>query len=350
MITDQQVDGPPLAVGLDVGGTKVAAGVVTADGAILDRVVVPTPHDDDPGAVLRLLTDLTERLAGRHRGVAAVGVGAAGLVEWPIGHIRWAPNNSYRDLALQDLLSAATGLPTVVENDANAAAWAEARVGVGAGHRNVIMLTVGTGIGGGLVIDGCLHRGHTGIGGEIGHLLIDPAGEVCGCGLRGCLETVASGSALSRAARAAGRREPSGLLATLAGDAEGITGETAFAAAEQGDTTACALFDRLGHWLGAGIASLVTIFDPEVVVLAGGLVRTGDLLLVPTRASLHRFVFAARHRVVPPVRLAGLGVDAGLIGAALLALDRSRSGGLPPPSAGAGAASGARCEPDLVAP
>jgi glucokinase len=212
-------------------------------------------------------------------------------------------------------------MPAVVENDANAAAWAEAAVGAGAGLGNVIALTVGTGVGAGIILNGELMRGETGIAGEAGHIIINPVGgEPCGCGATGCLEAMASGTALGRAGRRAAAANPAGRLAQLAGTAADVTGETVYQAARAGDSAAQQLFDDLGYWLGAGIASLVNVFDPQLVILAGGLMATGDLLLTPTLASFERFVFARLHRELPALALAQMGTDAGLIGAALLAL------------------------------
>ncbi|MEU0937670.1 ROK family protein [Embleya sp. NPDC005971] len=312
---------PGLAIGLDIGGTKIAGGVVTRSGEILRHLRIPTPPGRD-GTPLALL-DLITRLRAEYPAIEAVGVGAAGMVEWPAGLLRWAPNNDYQELPLRALLIERTGLPVVVENDANAAAWAEARLGRGAGHDNVVVLTVGTGIGGGLILDGALYRGHTGIGSEVGHIIVNPAGgDVCGCGATGCLEAQASGTALGRMAREAVAADPEGALAGYATGPDRVTGETVFAAAEQGDPTARALFDRLGFWLGTGIASLVNIFDPEIVVIGGSLGATGEHLFRPTRAGFERFVVAREHRKVPPIVPASLGTEAGIVGAALLALDQ----------------------------
>jgi glucokinase len=254
--------------------------------------------------------------------VEAVGVGAAGLIEWPEGFIRWAPNNAYHALPLRRLLRDATDLPTVVDNDANTAAWAEARIGNKASY--MAFLTVGTGIGGGLILNNRLYRGKTGIGAEVGHLIIDPAGDHrCNCGSIGCLEALASGTALGRYGRTAAAAEPNGLLATLANEMDSpVTGEIVFAAALKSDPTALALFERMGHWFGIGIASLVNLFDLELIVVGGGVAaQAPDLLLAPTRASFERFLFAREHRQRPPILPARLGADAGWIGAAMLALD-----------------------------
>jgi glucokinase len=315
--------GRPTAVGLDIGGTKIAAAVVGPDAELRERVVVPAPRTGGSEATLRALLDATDRVRAPHPDVAAVGVGAAGMVEWPSGHIRWAPNSPYENLPLRDRLAEHTGLPTVVENDANAAAVAEARFGSGAGRACSITLTIGTGIGGGIVIDGQIYRGPTGIGAEVGHIIVDAEhGARCGCGATGCLEAMASGTALARVARDAARAEPGGMLADLAGDPERVTGETVFEAAKNNDRTALALFERIGFWLGAGIASLVNVLEPGIVILAGGLGGSvGDLLLAPTRSAFERYVFARPHRSLPEIVPARLGPDAGVIGAALLALD-----------------------------
>ena len=191
------------AIGVDIGGTKIAIGVVTADGNIVQATTIPTPRRQDHHFVQRILATIDE-LRRQHPDIAAVGAGAAGMVDWPSGHIRWAPNNSYRDLPLQRLLAEGSGLPSVVENDANAAAWAEATAGAGQGLSNVIALTVGTGIGGGTIMNGELQRGATGIAGEVGHIIVNPTGdEQCGCGATGCLEAMAACPALGRAGRRA---------------------------------------------------------------------------------------------------------------------------------------------------
>jgi len=311
----------PKAIGIDIGGTKIAGGVVTEAGRILDRTRVPTPPDDEQATLAALFAAVDELLA-RHRRIDAIGVGAAGLVEWPGGRARWAPHNSYRRLELRRLLHERTGLPTTVDNDANAAAWAESRFGAGAGGGDLVLVTVGTGIGGGLVLGGHLYHGEHGFAGELGHLIVAPDGDRCACGNRGCLEAMASGSTLGRLGREAAAGDPGGRLAALAGGPGLVTGEMVFAAAGEGDKVALALFERVGHWLGVGIASLVTIFDPDLVVVGGGVAATGELLLAPARASFERYVHGRVHRDLPPVVPARLGPDAGFVGAATLALAR----------------------------
>jgi glucokinase len=310
------------AIGLDIGGTKIAGGVVTDNGTVLDLIEVPTPTTSDAVETLEVLRKVIDSLRDGYPTVEAIGAGAAGMVEWPSGHIRWAPNNAYRELPLRQLLTQETGLPTVVDNDANVAAWAEARHGAAAGYSHVLVLTVGTGIGAGVVLGGQLERGHSGLGGEIGHIILTPDGSRCGCGNTGCLEAMASGSALGRVGREAAAADPGGMLATLAGGTEEVTGEVVFDAAQHGDRTARELFGQIGYWLGIGIASVVNLLDIELVVIGGGLVNTGELLLAPTRESFSHFVFGRTRRALPAIVPAHFGADAGVVGAAALALEQ----------------------------
>ena len=256
--------------------------------------------------------------APRHD-VVTIGVGAAGIVEWPAGRIVWAPNNDYRDWPLREQLEKATGLPVVVDNDANVAALAEARLGEP--YPNMVLITVGTGVGGGLILDGRIYRGPTGLGGELGHIVLNPDGPRCGCGNHGCFEAFASGTALTRMGRDAAADEPEGMIARLGAEEGEVTGKIVTRAALAGDPTATGLFGRLGRWLGVGIASLANIFELDAVVVGGGLVVTGELLLVPARAAAREFAFAPTARDVAPIVAASFGVDAGKIGAALLALE-----------------------------
>ena len=308
-----------LAIGLDIGGTKIAGGVVDRTGRLHAELQAPTPPHSGAIVIAAILLDLVERLrAGRD--IVAVGVGAAGIVRWPEGRMLWAPNNAYRDWAIRDELERETGLPAVVDNDANVAGFAEARAGKTT-YRDMLFVTVGTGIGGGLVLKGEIYRGPTGMGAELGHMIVDPLGPRCGCGKDGCLEAVSSGTALTRMGREAAAADPGGLIARI-GRADGvITGHAVTAAAQQDDPVAQDIFTRLGRWLGIGIASLATIFELEAVVIGGGVIRTGDLLLAPVRAAAREYAYAPDARGVPPVIPATFGSEAGMIGAGLLALE-----------------------------
>lgn len=312
------------AIGLDIGGTNIRGAVVADDGALLAEVSERTPETSDGTTMTKILLGITQQLHAQHPEVVAVGVGAAGIVEWPAGLIRWAPNNSYRDWQVRAELEEATGLPATVDNDANVAALAEARLGRDR-YSEMVFLTVGTGVGGGLVLGGVIYRGPSGRGGELGHIIVAPDGPRCGCGNRGCLEAVASGTALTRMGREAAAAEPAGVIARLGREEEDgvVTGHTVTRATELGDPTALDLFTRLGRWLGIGIASLANIFEIEAVVIGGGLVATGDLLLDPARAAYREHAYATEARPVVPVRVGTFGTDAGVVGAGLLGLEHA---------------------------
>jgi len=304
------------AIGIDVGGTKVAGLRLAGDGAVLDRTERPTPADD-VAATVETVSELAAELAAA--GGEALGVGAAGMVDFDAGVLRYAPNLAWREIPLRDLLSERTGLPCVMDNDANVAAWGEYRFGAARGYRHVLVVTVGTGIGGGIVADGELFRGAHGFAAEIGHIIVEPDGPLCGCGNRGCWEQVASGRALDRLARAEVEQDPAGRIAALAAGAE-ASGRHVSEAARGGDPPATAIFAAVGRRLGEGIAGLVNILDPEVVIVGGGVAEEGAVLLDPARHAFLDAVEASEHRPEVPILAATLGNDAGAIGAAALGL------------------------------
>jgi glucokinase len=307
------------AVGVDVGGTKIAAFRVDQRGGVLDRAIVPTPAQDAE-ALLRSLEDLSREVLSEE--VAAIGIGAAGMIEHATGVLRYAPNLPWRELPLADRVSEATGRPCVVDNDANAAAWAEFRFGAGRNVRHMLLVTVGTGIGGGIVADGALFRGAQGFAAEIGHIIVEPDGPLCGCGNRGCWEQVASGRAIDRLAREAAADDPEALFVQLAeGDPARVTGVLVTRAAKQGDDLARTILDEVGRRLGEGMAGLANVLDPELIVLGGGAVEAGDLLLGPARRAFQDALEAPEDRPEIPIVPARLGNDAGAIGAASLALE-----------------------------
>lgn len=306
------------AVGVDVGGTKIAAGVVDASGAVLARIRAETPPaggDAVTGAIARVARELSARAGGP----LPVGVGAAGIVDAD-GWMRYSPNIAgWDDVPLAERLRAQLDVPVAVHNDANVAAWGEYRAGAGrAASGTLLMLTVGTGIGGGLVQDGRLVRGASGMAAEFGHIVVSEGGPRCGCGNHGCLEAMASGTAIGRLACEA---LDAGGASPLLRREDLPTGKTVTAAARQGDAFAREVLARAGFWLGVGIASLVNALDPEVVVVGGGAMQAGELLLGPARESYLERLMGRAHRTSAPVVEAELGDDAGLIGAALLALD-----------------------------
>ena len=309
-----------LACGIDVGGTKILGGVVDEDGSVLEELRVVSPATDVE-AIEEAITSLVTELRSRHD-IAAVGVGAAGYVDTARAVVMFAPNIAWRDVNLKAELEEHLHLPVVVENDANAAAWGEFVYGAGHDIDDLLMVAVGTGVGGGLVLDGELYRGAFGVGAEIGHMRVVPDGHLCGCGNRGCLEQYGSGSALVREVRVAARGGSllaADVLERAGGDPDKITGPLITEAAQAGDPFATEQLEVLGRWLGEGIASLTAILDPAVVVIGGGVSEAGDLLLTPIRAAFAAQLTGRGHRPMLDIRKARLGNRAALIGAADLA-------------------------------
>ena len=306
-----------LAIGVDIGGTKVAAGVVDADGQILARLRRDTPAHD-PDKVEDVIADCIRELAADHE-VEAAGLGAAGFVDAARSTVLFAPNLAWRNEPLRAAVEQRTGLPVVVENDANAAARGETRFGAGHGQPYTVTVTVGTGLGGGLVMGGELVRGAFGVAAEVGHMNLVPDGRPCGCGLRGCWEQYASGRALVHEARQRAAASPAQarLLLELAnGQVEAITGPMVTMGAVAGDPVALASFKAVGTWLGHGLAALAAILDPRVFIIGGGVAEAGELLIAPARDTFQTTLTARTHRHTAAVRVAQLGQDAGLIGAA----------------------------------
>ena len=309
-----------LTVGIDVGGTKIAGGVVDEQGAILATARRESPATDT-AAIERNIGDLVAELRGNHE-ITGVGIGAAGFVDSSRSTVLFAPNLAWRDEPLRKDLEALIGLPVVVENDANAAAWGEFTFGAGEDVADTLLVTVGTGVGGGIVLNGQLHRGAFGVAAEIGHMRVVPDGILCGCGNRGCWEKYASGTALVREARDQARQGSliaRSLLDRAGGDVEAITGPLITEAARDGDSFAREQLASLGKWLGEGIASLTAVLDPAVVVIGGGVSEAGDLLLDPVRAHFKANLTGRHYRPELEVRAALLGNKAGMIGAADLA-------------------------------
>ncbi|MBC7560567.1 MAG: ROK family glucokinase [Dermatophilaceae bacterium] len=314
-----------LAIGIDIGGTKVAGGVVDADGKVSHRARRDTPsRSKSPsvveGTIVEVVTELMQ-LAGPES-VAAVGIGAAGFVAADRATVVFAPHLSWRHEPLRDALQKRVPVPIFVDNDANAAAWAEWKFGAARGETHVMMITLGTGIGGGILIDGQVQRGRFGIAGEFGHMQVVPGGHRCECGNRGCWEQYASGNALVREAHSlfsANSPIASDLLDAVEGVVDNLTGPLITQAARDGDPTARELLAEIGHWLGIGIANLAAAFDPGMFVIGGGVSAAGDLLLASARETFKRHLAGRGYRPEARIVAARLGNDAGLIGAADLA-------------------------------
>jgi glucokinase len=314
-----------LAIGIDIGGTKVAGGLVDVDGHITHRARRDTPHrSKSPSVVEDTIVEVVaelRRVVGPET-VAAVGIGAAGFVATDRATVVFAPHLSWRHEPLQEALQKRIALPIFVDNDANAAAWAEWKFGAAQGETHLMMITLGTGIGGGILIDGQVQRGRFGIAGEFGHMQVVPGGHRCECGNRGCWEQYASGNALVREARSlfsANSPIASDLLDRVEGIPGNLTGPLITQAARDGDPTARELLAEIGNWLGVGIANLAAAFDPGTFVIGGGLSAAGDLLLGSSRETFKRQLTGRGYRPEARIVAAALGNDAGLIGAADLA-------------------------------
>jgi glucokinase len=308
---------PSLAIGVDLGGTKIAAGVVDGDGKLLERAELPSDIDDSASVVAQI-GELASKLSVE--GVTGVGIGAAGIVDHRTGHYFYGPNTGLRDFDLAKAASDAVRLPVKIDNDANCAAWAEYRFGVGRGCTDFICVTLGTGIGGGFVFAGKPYRGAHGGAAEIGHMLVDPDGPLCGCGRHGCWEQYASGLALERMALEEIGDHPESVL-TEHFHAGRIRGQAITQAARDGDAFAGSLIDSLARWVGLGLGSLVNILEPQRIAIAGGIVRDWDLLAKDAQAAMLEQMEADSRRPHPELLPAELGSDAGIVGAALLVLE-----------------------------
>ncbi len=311
-------------VGVDLGGTNIVAGVMTADGAAQYAMhSIPTRADQGADAVVERIVQLCERViaetqaaTGATRGqFVGVGIGSPGPLDREKGLVIITPNLGWRNFPLRDRVSDGVKLPAELDNDANCATLGEWWIGAARGARHVIGLTIGTGIGGGLILDGKLYHGASDVAGELGHITIDSTGRKCSCGNYGCLEAYASGPAIAQRAREAlGGGEPSSMSELVNGDLERITAATVFDAAKAGDELAGHVVRDTAKFLGIGIANFLNIFNPEIVVIAGGVTQAGEALFEPLRAEVRRRAFApavAACRIVP----GELHGNAGVVGA-----------------------------------
>lgn len=308
-----------VAIGVDAGGTRTRAALVAADGTVGGRAERPT-RPGEPSALVDVVVEVVHALAGRSGGdPVAVGVGIAGLVDAG-GTLRYGPNLAVRDVALVPALHARLGLPVTVLNDATAAALGEQRAGAARGRRDVVLLTIGTGVGGGVVVDGQVVTGANGFAGELGHVVVQEGGRACPCGNRGCVEAYASGRAI---AAIVAERLASSAGASVLRERPEPSGADVAAAAAAGDELAAGVLAEAGRWLGVALASIVNALDPELVLLGGGAAPGAAPWLLPAaRAAMAERLVGAGWRTPPPVDLASLGDDAGAIGAALHALAR----------------------------
>jgi glucokinase len=306
-------------IGIDIGGTKIAGALVSESGELIKERKISSPATDSAqmvGSIIELIQELAEG-----EKVLAVGVAAAGFIDLNQSEVYYAPNINWRNEPIKRLISDQIGYPVLLENDANAAGWAEYRYGAGKGSKTMVMLTIGTGVGGAIITDGKLLRGGFGIGGELGHLRMVPDGLSCGCGQKGCLESYASGTALLRNARAlvASGSPKSQRLGELQATTGELTGNEVYQAISELDAGALELLSEVGDWLGQAVASLAATIDPDVVVIGGGVSAAGKLLLDPIQTSYLEHLPARGFRPELIVKKAEFMNDAGLVGVADLA-------------------------------
>jgi len=308
-------------VGIDLGGTNIKGGVVDEDRCVLSHLSIPTEAEHGPDPVIELMAELVDRVidqAGLSKtDIEAVGIGSPGSMSHTRGIIIKPPNlPGWENVPLRDRIKDKTGLPTTLENDANAAAWGEFWAGAGRGTRHMVMFTLGTGVGGGIITDGRLLRGHFDNGAELGHTIIQPGGRPCGCGQKGCLEAYASASYTARRATEAVQAGESSSLADVLAQQDELTSEDVVNAAVQGDALATRIFDETCHYLAVACVNMQHATNPERIVLAGGMIAAGeDALLKPIREKAAEMTWQAADDL-PEIMFASLGNDAGFIGAA----------------------------------
>jgi glucokinase len=305
------------AIGVDVGGTKIAAGIVNAEGEILDEARYPTPHSPE-----KLVEAIAGAIAEVRDGfeVRAACLAVPGLILAQENRVVFSPNlRAVEGIPLKDELEPRIGLPLTIENDGNAAAWGEFRFGVGSEADHLIFVTLGTGIGGGVITHGILMRGAQGSGGELGHVTVQATGPRCSCGNRGCLEALASGTAIGHRAREVAVENSASALGRLAAERK-VLGEDVTELARDGDKVALSVLEEAGTWLGVGLAGFVNVFNPEVVAVGGGAMEAGELILGAARREV---MLRARppSRDLAEIKVATLGPKSGVLGAAALARD-----------------------------
>ncbi len=307
------------AVGVDVGGTKIAAGVVTPEGEVLNEVRYPTAGD--PERLIRSIARSIKEVMEGHE-VGGVCLAVPGLILAQENKVVFSPNlHAIEDIPLKDELGPELGLPLTIENDASSAAWGEFRFGAGSEVEHLVFITLGTGIGGGVISHGVLLRGAQGAGGELGHVTIQADGPLCSCGNHGCLEALASGTAVGRRAREVASDRPGSALGRLATERK-VLGEDVTRLAREGDEAAIMVLEETGRWLGVGISGFVNVFNPEMVAVGGGASAAGEFILGPARKETYNRA-RSPSRDLAEIRQATLGPESGVLGAAALARDIS---------------------------
>ena len=314
-------------IGLDLGGTAVKGGIVDDNGKIIVKDLIRTNKEDGADKVLNDMADLTLSLikqAGvQMKDVAGIGIGSPGLVDGKSAKVVFAPNLGWKDVDVRAVIEKKTGLPVYNSNDANCAALGEYMFGASKNYANSIFVTLGTGVGGGIIIDGKLFEGVGGAGAEIGHTVIGMDGHECACGRRGCYETYASANALIRQAKEALKKNPDSLLSNYKEDE--ISAKTVFDCYDQGDKVATEVVNKYYEYVGIGLVNLVNTFRPEIILIGGGVSARGEKLLKPLREYVNKYSYAGSNAPSVKVETASLKNDAGIVGAAALAVAAKRN-------------------------
>jgi glucokinase len=312
---DAVIKSSDLTIGIDIGGTKISVGVVDSSGNLIDSLKCSTPAEGGKELILSVV-NLVKELNKKHE-IKGIGISIAALISSDYGTIVGAPNiANLSKLNFVNEIKEEFKLPIIVENDANAAMWAEFKFGNAKGLNPVMFFIIGTGVGGGLVIDGKLFKGANGIGAEFGHMCVVPNGILCGCGSKGCIEQYASGGALIRYANESLLANPDKSEEVLSFGEGKLSGTALTKAAKAGNELALAAFSKQADWLGLACASYSLIIDPQAIIIGGGVVDAGELFLAPVRAAMRKYMPFAESHVPPKIIAAKFGNDAGLIGAA----------------------------------
>lgn len=310
-------------LGIDLGGTNIVAGVVDENHKIIAtakrKTNTPRPAEEIVSDMAAVALEAIEKAGLKASDIEGAGVGSPGTIDSENGIVCYSNNIGFLDVHVADMLKEKTGLNFFIENDANSAAYGEFIAGAGKGTKNFIMITLGTGVGGGIVIDGKIHSGFNFAGGELGHTVISVGGEICSCGREGCWEAYASATALIRQTKQAMHRYPDSLMWALCdNDINKVSGRTSFEAMRKGDMAAKMVVDQYIKYLAVGIANNINIFQPEVIAIGGGISKEGDALIEPVSKIVAGENYARRLDKKALIKAAELGNDAGIIGAAYI--------------------------------
>lgn len=311
-----------LAIGIDIGGTSIKGAAVTEEGKVLEVFSMPVERGEPQEVTINKLIDITNTYLKEHNytkdNVLGIGIGVPGAIDSVHGICSASNNLKWKDLPIQKMMEEGTGLPVKITNDANAAALGEARFGAGKEFKDIIMITLGTGVGGGIVVDGKLVEGNEGKGAELGHIVVEFNGRQCTCGRKGCFEQYASATALIRDTKECMEKNPDSLMHKLAAEYGKVDGRVSFDAAKQGDKAANELIEQYVYFLSEGLLNYCNIFRPEAIILSGGIANAGDFLLDKVNAYFKEHIYGFPATPAVKVVCSKLGYDSGKIGAAAL--------------------------------